>query len=161
MEELNLCCPKCGNKDLQVTTETDIQTTGKNYSNAQGCLGYLMFGPLGMLCGSCGKGQKTTSTNTTYFVCPKCGEKFRRPDDIKSEIEEYKKRLTIVRVFAVIFTIIMIVYATSELKFITGLIIGIIAGLIVAGTAELTSYFVTNKLKSELEYIENGMKKFK
>lgn len=36
-----ICCPQCGNSELQVTNEINTETKGKNYSSGKGCLGYL------------------------------------------------------------------------------------------------------------------------
>ena len=100
-----LCCPKCGSKRIQATTETDVRTTGKNYSVGQGCLGYLLLGPLGLLCGSCGSGQKTTTTSTTYWVCPNCGNKFQSPQDIRSEAQNKKSASVALIIIGIVFAI--------------------------------------------------------
>ena len=107
MMNSGLCCPDCGNRDLQVTTETRTQTTGSDFSVGKGCLGYLLFGPLGILCGACGQGKQTTTTNTTYWVCPKCGKKFRNPEDMRRELENQKKTIPIMVIFGIIFTVLL------------------------------------------------------
>ena len=66
-------CPKCGNSNLQAVTETS--TKGKDFSAGKGCCGALMLGPLGVLCGACGKGKQIYST--TYWLCQDCGNKFK------------------------------------------------------------------------------------
>lgn len=66
-------CPRCGNGNCQIITET--KTTGKDYSAGNGCCGFLLFGPIGMLCGLFADGKKTTSVN--YWVCQSCGNKFK------------------------------------------------------------------------------------
>ena len=66
-------CPHCGNEECSLISET--HTSGKDFSFGKGCLGALILGPLGILCGACGSG-KTTSTNT-YWVCHSCGHKWR------------------------------------------------------------------------------------
>lgn len=67
-------CPKCGNTyNMQTITET--VTKGKDYSVGKGFCGYIFLGPIGVLCGACGKGKKTKST--TYWLCPECGHKFK------------------------------------------------------------------------------------
>lgn len=66
-------CPKCGNANLQATTETS--STGKDFSAGKGCCGAILLGPIGILCGACGKGKKINST--TYWLCPNCGNKFK------------------------------------------------------------------------------------
>ena len=83
-------CPSCGGINLHYVTdnETMVRTTGKNYSGAKGCLGYLLLGPFGLLCGSCGSSQKTTVTNNNrhFWVCYDCGYKFKTQEDIEEEI---------------------------------------------------------------------------
>ena len=66
-------CPNCGG-DCQIIT--DIQSTGKDFSAGKACCGVMLFkGPLGLLCGSCGKGKQIHSTH--YWICSKCGNKFK------------------------------------------------------------------------------------
>lgn len=83
-------CRECGSEDLQIVRDTDVKTTGKNYSGGQGCLGFLMFGPLGLLCGNCGQGQKTQVQQKTYWVCSKCGHKFRDPEEWRTEVKQLR-----------------------------------------------------------------------
>lgn len=66
-------CPRCGNENCSVINETT--TTGKDFSAGKGCLGALLLGPLGVLCGACGKGKQTTNQN--YWVCNQCGHKWK------------------------------------------------------------------------------------
>ncbi len=68
-----MTCPKCGNQHLQAATE--INTYGKDFSASKGCCGAIILGPIGILCGLCGKGRQTHST--TYWMCPTCGHKFK------------------------------------------------------------------------------------
>lgn len=65
-------CPKCGGHNCQPMQETNV--TGGGYDPGSGCCGYILFGPLGLLCGLCGTGQKTT--HRTYWVCKDCGRRF-------------------------------------------------------------------------------------
>ena len=69
----NMKCPKCGCDNCQVITET--KTSGKDFSVGKGLCGGLLLGPLGLLCGACGKGKQVNSVN--YWVCPNCGNKFK------------------------------------------------------------------------------------
>ena len=71
--EIKMQCPKCGSTNLQSTTETN--STGKDFSASKGCCGAILLGPIGILCGACGKGRKITST--TYWLCSECGNKFK------------------------------------------------------------------------------------
>ncbi len=68
-----LSCPHCGNHELQAINETE--TSGGGYNAAGGCCGYLLMGPLGLLCGACN--SKATSRNQNYWICSKCGHKFK------------------------------------------------------------------------------------
>lgn len=67
-------CPVCGGKHLQAVSETN--TTGGGYNAGNGCCGYILLGPLGILCGACGSQTKTT--NRTFFICMDCGHKFAK-----------------------------------------------------------------------------------
>lgn len=153
----HICCPQCGNEELQITTETNTQTTGKNYSGGQGCLGYLIFGPLGLLCGMCGQGQKTTTTNTTYWICPKCGKKFRNPDELREVAENAEKASKILAVTAVISVILTIVSCAAEYIIPTILLFTIAVFSIVYG---FIGWRNTKNFKEELDEIESGMNRF-
>ncbi|MGN0244235.1 MAG: hypothetical protein ACI4CT_09275 [Lachnospiraceae bacterium] len=67
-------CPVCGSNHLQAVSESN--TTGGGYNAGNGCCGYILLGPLGILCGACG--SKTKTTNRTFFVCMDCGNKFAK-----------------------------------------------------------------------------------
>lgn len=67
-------CPKCGSYNCTIINE--VKTTGKDYSATKGCCGVLILGGWeGLLCGLCGEGKRTTSTN--YWICNDCGKKWR------------------------------------------------------------------------------------
>lgn len=72
-EDSDMQCPKCGNTNLQIITETE--TKGKDFSVTKGCCGAVLFGWIGILCGACGKGKRTYSTS--YWICPNCGYRFK------------------------------------------------------------------------------------
>lgn len=106
-------CPECGNEDLQILRETNVTTTGKNYSGGQGCLGFLMFGPLGLLCGNCGQGQQTQTTSKTYWVCRKCGHKFRDPEEWKSEAKNLRGSGYIMMVLGIVIFLMMLLFGAG------------------------------------------------
>ncbi|MBQ8249143.1 MAG: hypothetical protein IJY93_04580 [Clostridia bacterium] len=85
------CCPKCKSRNLQIVTNTEFssQTKGGGYSTGKGCCGYILLGPLGLLCGGLGSKSKTTVTSksTTTWTCLDCGNKFRDIADIEKDIE--------------------------------------------------------------------------
>lgn len=45
------------------------------FSASKGCCGWYIFGPIGLLCGSCGGGKKVINNN--YWVCNNCGRKWK------------------------------------------------------------------------------------
>ena len=99
-------CPSCGGRNLQAITETTstATTTGGGYSGGKGCLGFLLFGPFGLLCGNCGNSSYTTVTNKTktYWTCPNCGRKFRDPDELKKEAEDKHKELRAMMILGIV-----------------------------------------------------------
>ena len=66
-------CPRCGSHDILPVSE--VSTTGKDFKASDACCGFLMCGPLGLLCGATGKGKQTTTN--TYWMCKGCGNKFQ------------------------------------------------------------------------------------
>ena len=66
-------CPNCGGENCQIINE--VTTNGKDFSVAKGFFGAILLGPIGILCGACGKGRVTTNTN--YWVCNNCGHKWK------------------------------------------------------------------------------------
>ena len=55
-------CPKCGS--------TSIQGERAGFGAGKGCCGWIMLGPIGLLCGACGK-------NKMYSHCLRCGHKWK------------------------------------------------------------------------------------
>ena len=70
-------CPRCGEHSLHPLSETttSVQTSGGGYSSRKGCLGWLLFGPVGLLCGGLGQKQRTSihTDNKLYWICNECG----------------------------------------------------------------------------------------
>lgn len=64
-----LRCPKCDSEDIQFTSST----TSKGVSVRNSCCGYILLGPLGLLCGLHKAGESTTSE---FWVCRNCGARF-------------------------------------------------------------------------------------
>lgn len=60
-------CPRCGSNKISFVSVS----TGPDYSAMGGCCGYIVFGPLGLLCG-------LTNKNKTRIVrkCLNCGNEF-------------------------------------------------------------------------------------
>lgn len=68
-----MICPKCKGENCQIINE--VTSKGKDFSAGKGCLGAICLGPIGVLCGACGKGKK--NINTQYWVCNNCGNKWK------------------------------------------------------------------------------------
>lgn len=68
-----ICCPKCGSYDVMPVSE--VETKEKDFASGKACCGYLLIGPLGLLCGLIGRGKKTKTT--TYWMCKSCDNKFQ------------------------------------------------------------------------------------
>lgn len=66
-------CSKCGENNCTIINE--VKTTGKDFSAGKGCCGAVLMGPIGILCGACGSGRKTT--NQQFWICNNCGNKFK------------------------------------------------------------------------------------
>lgn len=95
IDKKKIRCPQCGATDLEyiVENESTTQVTGGGYSGSKGCLGFLLLGPFGLLCGNCGNSQQTTVTNNVkhFWLCKSCGYKFQAMEDLKGEIEKKKQ----------------------------------------------------------------------
>lgn len=157
----NLCCPKCGSPDLQLNTETSTHTTGSNYSAGKGCLGYLIFGPLGLLCGSCGQGQTTTTTSHTYWHCKKCGKRFKDPDELRREIASKQKPfLKIMCIIGAVFSLLFL-FIFGGVDFGIALMIGLFAFGIFALSgfiAQKANDAACASLGAELYELEDSMR---
>lgn len=130
------CCPNCGNHDLQALNHTNVQTHGSDFSATKGCLGFLLFGPLGILCGTCGQGKTTTTTNQTFWVCNKCGNKFRDVNEQRKEAETLKNMgFTFVAIFVVVFFIALFAGISNDFGFFSTMFMGISIVLVVVGLA--------------------------
>lgn len=67
-------CPNCGSHDCEIQVQQNV-TGGSSYSAGLGCLGFLLTGPFGLLCGLCG-GSKATTTHQSVWICKSCGNQF-------------------------------------------------------------------------------------
>lgn len=65
-------CPKCGNQYCKIVSDTKV--TGKDYSICRGLLGEALFGDTGFICGMSDSRKVNAEA---YWVCPKCGYRFK------------------------------------------------------------------------------------
>lgn len=63
-------CPKCGSDSITLVSNTQK----RGFSSGDACCGWLLLGPIGLLCGSLDSNKTTT---TEYWVCGGCGNKFQ------------------------------------------------------------------------------------
>lgn len=77
-------CPNCGSENTQFVTNT----TQSGPSFSKGCCGWLIFGPMGILCSFCGRGSYTEE----YWICNSCGKKFQA-GDYESELRDKTNRV--------------------------------------------------------------------
>ena len=63
-------CPNCGSSNCFPMTETK----STDFDNVNACCGFLLWGPIGILCGLCGSGETTTKQ---YWKCGDCGRNFK------------------------------------------------------------------------------------
>lgn len=89
-----MICPKCGSEKTQFATNT----SGGGYSAGNGCCGYMILGPIGLLCGACGSRTETEE----FWVCNNCGNRFsdneakstmQTQEQINATYEKYKKEI--------------------------------------------------------------------
>ena len=69
-----MICKKCGSPNCMLIQESE--TENKGFGVGKGICGYIVFGPIGILCGLCGMGEGKTTTKH-YWICNDCGRKFR------------------------------------------------------------------------------------
>lgn len=65
-------CPKCGYNYCNMISET--KSKGSDYSIGRGICGEMLFGPYGM---ACGWSDSRETKVESYWVCKKCGYKFK------------------------------------------------------------------------------------
>lgn len=79
-------CPKCYSENCQIHTHI----TKQGYHVGKGCCGFLLLGgPLGLLCGLCGKDEVVDEER--YWMCNNCGTKFDDSDG-KVAIDKYNAK---------------------------------------------------------------------
>ena len=82
-------CPKCGCEQSQFISNT----SGGNFSAGKGCCGYVILGPIGILCGACGNKE----TKEEFWICTSCGHRFEQYEaeysmQMKEKQEEKQKK---------------------------------------------------------------------
>ena len=83
-----MSCPKCNSKDIYPISETETKVKGGGYGIGKGICGWIILGPIGLLCGAFGSKPKLDSKTRTFWVCKNCSNKFRSAEDIAEEQEQ-------------------------------------------------------------------------
>ena len=65
-----MICPNCESENCNFISQTHTSSG----SFADGCCGFILFGPIGILCGLCGK----DTTTKEFWICNDCGCKFQQ-----------------------------------------------------------------------------------
>ncbi len=79
-----LKCPKCGSENIQFSTSTER----KGFSAGDSCCGYMLFGPLGLICGLSNMGE---TKSHDFWLCQNCGAKFQADDALNKQKERAEK----------------------------------------------------------------------
>ncbi len=102
-KKIGIHCPQCKSEKILVLPQTDIKG---GYRIGRGCLGYLLLGPLGFLCGALGKKSKISAVNSTVFVCQECGFKFLNIEDTVAMTKKDRTETLILGIIGGIATLI-------------------------------------------------------
>jgi DNA-directed RNA polymerase subunit RPC12/RpoP len=145
-------CPRCRSQKLQTIVETNTNVKGGGFGAGKGCLGFLLFGPLGILCGACGSRVKATTTNKTFLMCMDCGNKFREANGLAEEKSEKSKSYYVGGAIAIIVGVILL--SNGETGF--GLAAAVVGGIcILVGFGEKKESEEIKTRKYEAEYYKN------
>jgi hypothetical protein len=69
-----MICPNCQSENVQAVSQ--VESISKGYGCCKGSIGTIIFGPIGLLCGLCGMGERKIESEL-LFVCNNCGNKFK------------------------------------------------------------------------------------
>ncbi len=69
-------CPNCGSENVHLI----YNSSKRGFKGSDACCGYILMGPIGLLCGALGSGQKRTDE---FWLCNNCGSRFKNKDIIK------------------------------------------------------------------------------
>ena len=161
------CCPNCGNPDVQMeeetTTHTHTKVKGSGYSGTQGCLGYLMLGPVGLLCGSCGQKPraktKTYETTQRYWVCNQCGHTFPDLETLEREYSAYEKAPVIQIVVGAVFALLAFIIFGSEEP-----VMGLVTAIMPLGGLSLSAWIskkTAEQKAAKIYELKTAMEKFR
>lgn len=150
-QKQNICCPKCGNRNLQVTTDRDWGSAA-------------IGGVVGTAVGGLGSGMINAASNLkqqTFFVCPDCSHRFRSPQELEEEAQIYGKRSKVISIVCVLMLALCTLLLIIGIKF--GVVFINVFSVICAALFVLCMVFMNakaNKPKKALQEITEGMRRF-
>lgn len=128
-----LRCPNCNSSDLVPITETTTNVSGRMFGFEDACCGWILLGPLGLLCGLCGSGVESHTETETYWVCKSCGNKFRNPADIRAEVETGRKTIRVIFILlAIVFLACFIIGISFRIDDISFYLLSGCPGIVLA-----------------------------
>ena len=102
-------CPFCASQNTHPIVHTSTQAYSGGYSCLGGACGGILFGPIGLLLGLCGKSSTVQTSSQTKWVCKNCGAEF-------SSKQDEEKRLRFLLSSA--FVMIIVTYVLTSIGFL-------------------------------------------
>lgn len=146
-----LCCPHCGERNLQITTDRDWNAAA-------------LGGVVGTAVGGLGSGMLNAASNLkqqTFFICPSCAHRFRSPQELEEEAQIYGKRSKVISIVCVLMLALCALLLVIGIKF--GVVFLSVFSVICAALFVLCMVFMNtkaNKPKKALQEITEGMRRF-
>ncbi len=78
-------CPKCGSSNVQFVTNN--KSTGPSITS--GCCGYILLGPIGLLCALCG----ISNEHEEYWLCQGCGNRFNENESLEAKAKNLDDKI--------------------------------------------------------------------
>ena len=75
-------CPFCASQNTHPIVHTSTQAYSGGYSCLGGACGGILFGPIGLLLGLCGKSSTVQTSSQTKWVCKNCGAEFSNNEPV-------------------------------------------------------------------------------
>lgn len=80
-------CPNCGSENVNLI----YNTSKRGFKGSDACCGYMIFGPLGILCGTFGSGKWSKKE---FWLCNNCGSRFSNNKIVKYNKKEQANSYT-------------------------------------------------------------------
>ena len=157
-------CPQCGSYNCEIHVQQNV-SGGKNFSTGLGCLGFLLAGPFGILCGLCG-GTQAKTTHQSMWVCKDCGHQFPTREGKIAELNLLASSLGTVAALGGIALILILFlmcigWENTYRNFFDGVVHIVFAAFVTLGiTAALCSPFVLGIKRKVKQYGYDSIEDF-